>query len=963
VTAALSAETPSSPALSRDLIHSQRARWTLDAAALLVIALCALILHRNGLTGGPAFYELDTRLFYFPLANWVSQQLHAGSFPLWLPSIFTGYPIFADGELGLAYLPQVLLLGVLPAPLAMVWLRVLHVFLAGAFMYAFLRTLRLEPLPALGGGLVFAFGSFISGQMHHENVVRSAVWLPAALLCLERSVFRVPSSAMIWSALGALAFAQAALGLHVQPVLMAALAIGLYALFRALVPSRNAASATRSAYWPLAAGAAIVLGGLGVAAVQWLPLGEWGLVSSRRGGVDYVFGSAFALPPANLLSVIFPFFYRLSDATTWWTLWQQWEIELYVGIPTLALAIVGILLSRRLELLYFVPLGVIALWIGMAEYAPLFNLHELAWSAPGFSFLRAPGRFTYLIVLAFAALAAFGLQALSQRRWRLLVALVGGVPAVALLAALLAILPMARSWLAADSERAASWAESTYLATRAQYPIDPQLVVAGLLTSLDVFNVKTAWSLALLALTALAFVGWLALGPSRTLLGQALFVSLMAIDLLVFASDFHPSAPLASLVPTLEAPAGERVLMRDATDLPDYEPNQLLAQGIPTTGGYSSLPSQRHVELEASTSADPRLFDLWGAPLILEPTAPADAHVVDGVRFRAEHPLLTGFGGAPGQVVETPPSVGQVSALRLIGTLSYAYNVPQGKTVATLQMGGQTLPIRAGIELSERAYDRPSLSGQLQHQKTRTALDFEEATPEGEDYTAHLYEAVIALPTPVVAGPITFTPTDPAVQVELNGLGVIDSSGQLTSLDLSNRLGLSSVSDGLLRNANSLPRAYVLPLPQAFSPARHAGLTATQLVANPDMDPHSMVLIENDPTVAAEPTGDVQATAATRVEDVGPNEVRVTATADAPSFLVLTDFYHRGWTASVDGQPAKVLIANALFRAVSIDAGTHVVDFRFAPQSMWLGGAISALSLLVAAGAIVWGLRRRAAVR
>jgi hypothetical protein len=926
----------------------------------VVIAACALILHRDGLFGGPAFYELDTRLFYFPLADWVAQQLHAGNFPLWLPGIFTGYPIFADGELGLAYLPQVLLLWLLPAPIAMVWLRVLHVFLAGAFMCAFMRTLRVDPLPALGGGLVFAFGSFMTAQMHHENVVRSAVWLPAALLCLERSVFRVPQSALMWSGLGALAFAQAALGLHVQPVLMAAMALALYALFRALLPSRNAATATRTAYWPLAACMAIVLGGLGLAAVQWLSLGEWALVSSRRGGVDYVFASAFALPPANLLSVLFPFFYRLSDATTWWSLWQQWEIELYVGIPTLALVVVGILLSRRLEIAYFLALGLIALWIGMAEYAPLFNMHQVAWALPGFSFLRAPGRFTYLIVLACAGLAAFGMQALSQRRFRTLVALVGGVPAIALLAALLVIMHNLRDWLAADPARAASWAESTYLATRAQYPIDPQLVVAGFLTSLDVLNPKTAWSLGLLALTGLAFLGWLALGPSRNTLGQALFVGLIALDLLVFAYDFHPKTPLESLVPALASSPGERVLMRDATDLPEFEPDQLLAQGIPTGGGYSSLPSQRHVELEGSTSADPRLFDLWSAPVILEPTSPADAQEVDGVRFRAQHPLATGFGGSPGQVLHMPAAA---AALRVIGTLNYAYNVPQGQTVATLQVGGHTLPIRAGIELSERAYDRPSLSGLVQHQKARTALDFEETTQEGEDYTAHLYEADLPLPTPVPAGPITFTPTDPDVQVEINGLGAIDASGQVTSLDLSNRDGLSRLDGQVLQNTHALPRAYVLPAEQAFSPARHPGLTATQLVANPDMDAHTMVLVENDPNVAAEPTGNVQAVTARSVEDVGPNQVRVVANADGPSYVVLTDFYHRGWTATVDGQPARVLIANALFRAVAVDAGTHVVDFRFAPQSLLLGAAISLLSLLAAVGAIVWGLTRRAAVR
>src|SRR5947207_15932078 len=129
-------------------------------------------------------------------------------------------------------------------------------------------------------------------------------------------------------------------------------------------------------------------------------------------------------------------------------------------------------------------------------------------------------------------MAALGLQALNQRRLRVLVALVGALPGVAALAALLALLPNWRAFLADDPTRARSFVESTYLATRAQYPIDPQLVVSGLLSSLDFVNPKTAWSLALLALTSLGFVAWVELGYRRTILGQGLFVVLLAVDLL-----------------------------------------------------------------------------------------------------------------------------------------------------------------------------------------------------------------------------------------------------------------------------------------------------------------------------------------------------------------------------------------------------------------------------------------------
>jgi hypothetical protein len=193
------------------------------------------------------------------------------------------------------------------------------------------------------------------------------------------------------------------------------------------------------------------------------------------------------------------------------------------------------------------------------------------------------------------------------------------------------------------------------------------------------------------------------------------------------------------------------------------------------------------------------------------------------------------------------------------------------------------------------------------------------------------------------------------VLVEIYGVAAIDTAGRMTSLDLASRDGLRRLSDVLIENAHALPRAYVLPAAQVFSPARHPSLTPTQLVASPDVDVHTTVLIENDPNAPLAPSGAQPAVPATRVEDLGPNAVRVTATASGPSYLVLADAYHRGWTASVDGQAARVLVANAAFRAVAIDAGTHVVEFRFEPVSHLIGALVSAVSLLVMVVALVWG--------
>jgi hypothetical protein len=58
-----------------------------------------------------------------------------------------------------------------------------------------------------------------------------------------------------------------------------------------------------------------------------------------------------------------------------------------------------------------------------------------------------------------------------------------------------------------------------------------------------------------------------------------------------------------------------------------------------------------------------------------------------------------------------------------------------------------------------------------------------------------------------------------------------------------------------------------------------------------------------------------------------------------------------------------VFIANALFRAVALEPGPHVIEFHFEPLSHLLGAAISAVSLLVVLGALTWALILRRTLR
>src|SRR5258708_36784182 len=65
-----------------------------------------------------------------------------------------------------------------------------------------------------------------------------------------------------------------------------------------------------------------------------------------------------------------------------------------------------------------------------------------------------------------------------------------------------------------------------------------------------------------------------------------------------------------------------------------------------------------------------------------------------------------------------------------------------------------------------------------------------------------------------------------------------------------------------------------------------------------------------------------------------------------PGAVILNDFYSPGWTASVDGQPARIYRANALVRGVLAQAGRHRIEMRYQLPRLRAGLAVSGASLL-----------------
>lgn len=126
------------------------------------------------------------------------------------------------------------------------------------------------------------------------------------------------------------------------------------------------------------------------------------------------------------------------------------------------------------------------------------------------------------------------------------------------------------------------------------------------------------------------------------------------------------------------------------------------------------------------------------------------------------------------------------------------------------------------------------------------------------------------------------------------------------------------------RNRLALPRARVV---RSLTPYRGVdGLVAT-LAHAPDDFFRRTALVESE-AVAAPLPGAAEARAEVR-EDRG-SSLHIAVRGEG-GFVVVSDSFVPGWTATVDGQPVELLRADHTFRAVAIPKGEHEVVMTYAP--------------------------------
>lgn len=111
------------------------------------------------------------------------------------------------------------------------------------------------------------------------------------------------------------------------------------------------------------------------------------------------------------------------------------------------------------------------------------------------------------------------------------------------------------------------------------------------------------------------------------------------------------------------------------------------------------------------------------------------------------------------------------------------------------------------------------------------------------------------------------------------------------------------------------------------------------------------------------PTVGYDSAATVTLAEFEPNYIRYETNSATEGFVVFSEIYYpEGWSATIDGNAAPIYRADYILRGLVVPAGTHTIEFRFAPRAYTVGNKITMASawllLLVVVGGLGWAVRK-----
>lgn len=384
--------------------------WRRHRFALAILALLVTVLFAPAIVQRQVFNFRDHADYFQPLRYYTSIHLRSFLLPYWNPYSASGEAWLANPQTG-AFYPPTWLFTVLPFDTAYMLYLAVHLLLLGWGTYLLIGR-RVSPGAALVGAAALTFCGPVMSLVDISNNLCSFAWVPLVIWCAVTGASWRTSSVVL-----AMTF------LAGEPF-FAAIAAIIYSIVVVAGEARPRAAGKQIALTAAAA--------FGISAIQLLPFLELLRGSDRaaRLPTDQIFRES--MPLLDWLRIVVPPHFRSGafDAS----LSQHFIAVVYVGIPVVVLAAIGVLAGRTSRLAVatssdgahaqrpasrFITASLILLAFSMIVAAGnQLPLSGAIFARLPLTLFRYPSRVVPFGALAIAALAALGWERIRpNRRW------------------------------------------------------------------------------------------------------------------------------------------------------------------------------------------------------------------------------------------------------------------------------------------------------------------------------------------------------------------------------------------------------------------------------------------------------------------------------------------------------------------------------------------------------------------
>ncbi len=384
--------------------------------AFVIIALALIFLFRDFFFSNDMLNSSDTlQAGVFFRSFYKDYVVTHGHMPGWNPFIYGGLP-FVDAFHGdILYPIANLYRFFMDTHRFLGFTLILHIYLAGLFMYFCARQFKLRKSPALFSAVAYMFAAFLVSMVSpgHDGKMYVTALFPLAMMFLDRSFEKKPflNCTYLGVVIGLIILSP-----HLQMAYFTLWALALYTIFKLVLKYRESKNLLPVGLNGVLVVYAVLIG----LSLSWIQLGpglnytnNYSPRADTKKGWDWA--TSWSMHQEEAVSLLIPEFAGASakyQGPVYWGRNYFKDNSETICVAALFLALLGLVIVRRREIYFFAALAFIALLYGLGATTPVFHLFYTL--VPKVSSLRAPSMIMFLFVFSVALGAGMLLQRLHE---------------------------------------------------------------------------------------------------------------------------------------------------------------------------------------------------------------------------------------------------------------------------------------------------------------------------------------------------------------------------------------------------------------------------------------------------------------------------------------------------------------------------------------------------------------------